>query len=139
MNPETVVRKFLAAYSRHDLDAYYAMLDPKYVSHDPLVPNPPKGKEVYRKMTEYFFKAFPDVKFKILNIAAKGGFVAAEVVYAGTFKGPVELRGRTIPPTGSRFEAKAAMFVRVNSKGLIAENRYYYDPADFLQQLGMKA
>ncbi len=128
-----------AAWNRHDLDAFTAMLDPNYVEHDPGLPKPLKGREAYRKMVEDAFKAFPDAKFKILNIAAKGGFVAVEYIVAGTFKGPFEVGGRTIPPTGRHFEAKEASFVRVNSKGLVTEKRDYYDPAGLFQQLGLKA
>ncbi len=104
-----------------------------------LGPNPPKGREAYRKINEANFKAFPDAEMKLLNLATKGGFVAAEVIFAGTFKGPWELPRQTIPPTGRHFEAKMAMFARVNSKGLITMIWDYRDPADFLQQLGMKA
>jgi hypothetical protein len=35
----------------------------------------------------------PDFEFKILDIAAKGGFVAAELIGAGTSMGPAELPG----------------------------------------------
>ncbi len=115
------------------------MLDPNYISHDPMLQKPPKGREAYRKINEDNLKAFPDLSFKILNIAAKSGFVAAEIIFAGTFKGLIELGGRTIPPTGRHFELKMAVFARINSKGLITELRDYYDPAGLLQQLGMKA
>jgi predicted ester cyclase len=140
-NPELVVKKALAAFNRHDIDSYIAMLDPDYASGpNEMLPNPPKGREAYRKINEANFKAFPDCKFKIINIAAKGGFVASECTFVGTFKGPWELPGRPpIPPTGRHFEVKMAMFARVNSKGLISELRDYEDPAALLQQLGLKA
>jgi predicted ester cyclase len=140
-NPETVYRKALAAFNRHDIDAYISMLDPNYVSGaNEMLPNPPKGREAYRKINEANFKAFPDCEFKVINIAAKGRFVACECVFVGTFKGPWELPGRpSTPPNGRHFEVKMAMFARVNSKGLIAELRDYEDPAVLLQQLGMKA
>ena len=134
---EIVARKAFAAFNSHDLDTYIGLLDPNYVSRDPMLPDPPKGREAYRKINEDIFKAFPDAKFKILNIASKNGFVAVDLVFSGTFKGPVELGGRTIPPTGRRFEIKMATFAHVNSKGLITELHDYYDPAVLIQQLGM--
>jgi len=36
------------------------------------------------KIDENFFKSMPDFEFRILNIAAKGEFVAAELVGVGT-------------------------------------------------------
>ncbi len=139
-NPEDVVRKLFDAFSRHDVDAYVAKLDPNYVNYSPLLPEQPKGREAYRKLNEENFKAFPDMGGKILNIMAKGDTVAVESLVSGTFKSPFEFAGRTIPPPGRRIELKLAAFYRVNSKGLIAEERdYFHDLAGLFQQLGMKA
>jgi predicted ester cyclase len=66
-----------------------------------------------------------DFRFKVVNISAKGDFVAAELVGAGTSTGPTQLPGRDpIPPTGRRAEFRLAGLFRVNSDGLIAEERY---------------
>jgi len=78
----------------------------------------------------------PDFQSKVVNIAANGGFVATELVGAGTSTGPTELLGRDpIPPTGRRVEFGLAGFFRVDFDGLIAEERYQYDPMALLQQL----
>lgn len=62
-----------------------------------------------------------------------------EFMSSGTFTSALELRGRTIPPTGRHLEYESAVFYRVNSKGLIEERRAYFDPASLLQLLGLKA
>jgi len=140
VNAEDVIRKALDVYNRHDVNAYIAILDPDYLAYEPLSPEPLKGRETLRKVNEDLLKAFPDFEFRILNIMTKGGLVAAECVMSGTFKGLFEFAGRTIPPTGRRFETRIVWLVRVNSKGLLAEGRnYYYDQAGFYKQLGMKA
>ncbi len=78
----------------------------------------------------------PDFQFKVVNIAVNGDFVATELVGAGTSTGPTELPGRDpIPPTGRRVEFGLAGFFRVNSAGLITEERYYYDRMALMQQL----
>ncbi len=59
-NPEDVVRNYFAAWSHHDLDAMAAMLDPDFVSVDPL--NPAKSREEYLKSQPPNFKAFPTSK-----------------------------------------------------------------------------
>ncbi len=140
VSPEEVVKKAFDAYNSHDAYAYAATLDPDYVGHDPLVPEPIKGREASRRSSEGLFKAMPDFEFRILNIVASRDIVAVEAMASGTLKGPLEFPGRTMPATGRRFEARLVMLVRVNSKGLIAEIRdYWYDLAGFLQQLGLKA
>jgi steroid delta-isomerase-like uncharacterized protein len=142
VSPEDTLRNFrnaIAAFNRHDLEPYFALLDPNYVSHDPIIPEPMKGRETVRDLNEGYFKSFPDLEFKILNIAASSDLIAAELMMSGTFKGPIKLPQGTIPPTGRHLELTYAAFYQVNSKGLLAEGRAYYDPANALRQLGVKA
>jgi predicted ester cyclase len=136
MNPEDVERKHIAAINRRDFVRAAAMIDPDFTGYDPLLPEPIKGREAWRKVAEALHRPFPDLKYRILNIAAKDDVVATEGTLAGTFKGPLELSGRTISPTGRRVELRYAMFSRVNSKGLIAERREYFDPRNLFRQLG---
>jgi predicted ester cyclase len=116
------------------------MLDSDYTIYDPSLQEPTRGREFVRKLNEEFLKAIPDMKFRILNVMAKGDTVAAEAIMYGTFKGPVEFMGRTIPPTGGHVELQLVTIWRVNSKSLLAEARNYsYGMAGLLQQLGKKA
>jgi steroid delta-isomerase-like uncharacterized protein len=137
VSAEDVVRKFLDAGNRHNLDAIAATLDPNYVDYSPM--SPPANREAELKELEAMFKASSDIEIRILNIAAKDEEVAVEFSYGGTFNGPLELGGQTIPATGRHFELKQASFFRVNSRGLIEESRDYYDSAALLRQLGVKA
>src|SRR6266851_9705618 len=94
------------------------------------------GLDAHRKTNQQFWKSMPDFQFKVVNIAANGDFVATELVGAGTSTGPTELPGRDpIPPTGRQVEFGLAGFFRVDSDGLIAEERYYHDRLALLQQL----
>jgi predicted ester cyclase len=135
-SPEDVERKHIAAISRHDFATAAAMLDPNFKGYDPLLPEPIKGREAWRKVAEALHKPFPDIKYGILNIVAKDDVVAIEGTLAGTFKGPFEFAGRVISPTGRRVELRYAQFSRVNSKGLIAERHEYFDPRSLFRQLG---
>jgi steroid delta-isomerase-like uncharacterized protein len=137
-NAEIVVRKYFAARNRHNLDAAAAVLDQDYAEYDPLTPEPRKGIEDWRKNEEAVEKAIPDFGFRISNMIAKDDLVAVELTGGGAFKAPLELFGRAMPPTGRPIELKMAAFYRVNSKGLIAEVREYYDSAKVFEQLGMK-
>ena len=141
-DPEAMAKNVMdafAAYNRHDLEPYLAMLDPDYVALDPTMPEPMKGRETVRRVNQDLFRSFPDVEFRILAVATGDDTVGVEYVISGTFKGPLEFPGRTpIPPTGQHLEARLASFWRVNSKGLFTEGRnYYYDYLGFLKQLGM--
>ena len=63
--------------------------------------------------------------------------VAFEAIASGTFSAPLEVSGRTLPPTGRRIEFKEAAFFKVNSEGLIADVHYYYDAAGLFKQMGL--
>jgi ketosteroid isomerase-like protein len=125
--PEDIVRKYTAAKERRDLDAAAALLDPNVLSYDPSIPEPVKGREACRKASEILAK-IPDLKIRILNILSKGDEVAGEFIT--TF---------TMPPTGRRIELRYAKFFRVNSRGLIEEEREYSDSAEKEKQLGQTA
>ncbi len=135
---EDTHRRFADAINRRDANAVAAVHAPDaevYV----MTPQGHKGRDAIRKFNEDFFKAFPDLTLRTLNIVSKGDIAAAEVVFTGTHKGPLALpTGGTIPPTNRQITMKGATFFRVNREGLIAEARGYFDSANLLQQLGVK-
>ena len=137
VNPEKVVRKMLAAYARNDIEGVVATLDPSYVVHGPFA-GTAKGREAGRKTFETIFKVFTDQEVKILNIMTKGHTVASEYKWAATFSGPLQTSQGTLPPNGRRLEFAAVEFFRVNSKGLITEERAYYDSYAIVKQLSAK-
>lgn len=138
INSEEKVRAYVAVWDRHDLEASEKMLDPNIVLYSPLYPNGVKGLAAHHEADVKFFKSMPDFQFKILRIAAKDDFVAAELTGTGTSIGPAELPGRRpLQPTGRHVEFQLGSFFRVNAKGLIEEEKYVYDRLVFLQQIGV--
>jgi len=134
-NAEAAVQDYIAIYNTHDLDASSKKIAPDIVISSPLLAGV-RGLDAHRRTNQQFWKSMPDFQFKVVNIAAKGDFVATELVGAGTSTGPTELPRRDpIPPTGRRVEFGLAGFFRVDSDGLIAEERYYHDRMALLQQL----
>jgi len=135
--PEEVLRKHFAALDRHDLDAISETLDPGFEMSSVGVPEESlKGIEAYRGLWGSLFKAFPDLRVKILGMVSEGDNVAVEISRVGTFKEPFGTPPDAIQPTGRRTETRWAAFGRVNSKGLIAEARTYSQ--GFLEQLGVE-
>ena len=133
------VRGVIEPYNHHDLGPLMAIRDPNFVAYDPLLPEPIKGKEAERKAHEVNFEAFPDLHLECLSLTVTGDVMAGEYVLTGTFKRPLKLPMGTIPPTGKRAEVRYALFSRLNSKGLVLDQRiYYYDLPGFMKQLGIK-
>jgi len=67
---------------------------------------------------------------------SKGDTVAAELEVTCTLRRSGEIGGNTALPTDHSFVIRFAKFYRVNSKGLLAEEREYSDTATKLQILG---
>jgi predicted ester cyclase len=125
---EDVAEKLKDAFSAWDsehLERYLAMLDPGFEVHDPMFPEPVKGKEAVRRLNEPLLQTFPDIQFKVLGMAAAGDVVAGEMTLSFTFNSPLALPQGTIPPTGRRLEVTYAAFYRFNSEGLLTSVHNY--------------
>ena len=132
-------REAIASWNRHDLGPFMAILEPDFVTYDPLFPEPVRGRETLRKAIEGLFEAFPDLHMEILSLAVNGDVMASENRLTGTFKMPMKLPRGIVPPTGKSIEVRYATFSRLDSKGLGVEQRYYYyDLPGFAKQLGIK-
>ena len=141
VNPEDVVRSFLAAEDRRDVDAAAELLDPDFVEFTYL-PEPIRGREAMRQAeregNEPYREAFPGLQRAIVTILAKGDTVAVELEYTGTFRSPLKLPQGTFPPTGQRLQFPYSEFYRVNPNGLIGEARVYLDRAGWQRKLSGK-
>jgi limonene-1,2-epoxide hydrolase len=133
VNPEDVVREYIDAKDRHDWDALVKLLDPDYVSSDPSIPEPVKGIEQIRQYLDMLTGV--DMKTKVLSMMSKGDTVAAELEVSCLVKSKGEFAGHTVLP--HPFKIIFAKFYRVNSKGLIAEEREYSDTATKMKALGV--
>jgi putative sterol carrier protein/predicted SnoaL-like aldol condensation-catalyzing enzyme len=127
-NPEEVVRKYISAKDNHEWDRLIALLDPEFTSSDPSVPEPVKGIQA---VSQYFpmLEQVP-MKTKILTMMSKGEDVAAELAVTCTIQEDGAPRSFTVT---------FAKFYRVNSKGLLVDEREYSDTATKFKALGHDA
>lgn len=84
-----------------------------------------------------FDKSLPDLKEEIVSILAEGDRVVCEVIETATFTGPMELPSGAIAPTHRSYKLPVGAFFRVNTQGLIIEQRTYWDTADWERQIGI--
>jgi len=133
------IKKAMSAFNRHDAKGVGGSYAPKTVVHDPQYPEPLKGRDAVLKDAQAFFKAFPDMKMKVVTLLSKGNTYGVEGRYSGTHKGPLEVPGGPIPPTNRRVDAGISIFGKVDAGGLIVEERRYYDIATLMAQLGIKS
>jgi steroid delta-isomerase-like uncharacterized protein len=131
-----IVKSFITTWNEHDINATMGLLDPDIAFQSPLFSSPVRGIKARTEVNDNFLTSMPDFAYRLLRIASDGDYVAAELMGTGTSTGPTKLPGRDpIPPTGRHVEFAMAGFFRVTPEGKIAEERYYYDRLDLLQQL----
>jgi SnoaL-like domain len=135
IDPEAIVRQYIHAKDNHRWDEVVSLLDPEYTGTDPAIPEPVKGIEAvsqYFPMLEHVY-----MKTEILTMASKGGDVAAELAVTCAFEKPSD--SANTPPTDPSFMIRMAKFYKVNSKGLLVDEREYSNPAAKFASLGPEA
>jgi hypothetical protein len=135
IDPEAIVRQYIDAKDNHRWDEVASLLDPEFTSTDPAIPEPVKGIEAvtrYFPMLEHVY-----MKTKIQMMASKDEDVAAELAVTCAFEKPSD--SATTLPTGPSYVFKMAKFYKVNSKGLLVDEREYSNPAAKFALLGPEA
>ena len=130
---KTVIRRWIEAFNKRDLEAEADLLAEGFVAHVPAPPRPLdlEGPEAWRRFTAPFVEAFPDLRLTVQDIMAEGDMVAARVAFRGTHRG--EFQG--IPPTGKEVNFTAMEINRV-ADGKVQEHRVEIDLLRLMGQLG---
>lgn len=137
MNMDKLAKQWLETFNRHDFKALAAHYDQNVVYSQPQLPLPLKGKDAAVKDLEDLIKAFPDGRMEFTRVFNRGNAQAVEWVFRGIHKGPLPGPTGPIPPTNRPVQLTGVEIVAVNSKGLIIEERGYFDQASLMFQLGL--
>ncbi|MHA7290024.1 ester cyclase [Arthrobacter sp. MDT3-24] len=136
MSADAIARAIEAA-NTHDAKAFAATYAADAVVHDPLYPQPLKGRDAVEQDMVELLRAFPDVSLTVGPLFQDGETFAAEYTLRGTHQGPLASPGGEIAATGKSFINNAAVFSKFNAEGEVTEERRYYDVAGLLAQLGV--
>ena len=134
---EDLAKKWTDAFNKHDARAVAAHYAQDGVAYDPFYPEPLKGRAAIEKDAADFFRAFPDIRFEVINLFEKGDRAAGEVKMTGTNTGPLATPMGEVPATGKRIDLRGALVGRINAENLIVEERRYYDTGTMMKQLGL--
>jgi len=131
----SVVERFAAALSAHDMSAFANLFADDYVNHQVSAAAPPAPPGVAAKAaTVAFFtarlKAMPDLKVTIQASLAEGDKAAASFAYEGTNTGPYY----GFDPTGKRLFFTSCDIFRI-AGGKIVEHWGMGDIAGVVAQL----
>ena len=137
MTPEEVARKSIDAFNRHDRAAYAALIAPDAVAYDPVYPEPLRGKKAIMEDLDASFAAIPDVHYEILKLLTKDRDGVMEFRISGTHTGSIEGPSGSVPATNRKVSWTGAEFFRIDSKGLVVEERRYFDAESLRKQFGL--
>jgi len=123
---KTIVRRWIEAYNKRNLDLFDEFIAPDYVDHTNKV-----GREGLKQLFDMGLKGFPDWHETIEDIIAEGDKVWVRLAYTGTHTG--EFMG--LPPTGKKITSKAVDIYRIVN-GKLAEYWNVTDNINIFKQIG---
>lgn len=126
----------MAAWDRHDPDAFVGLFGEDFTWRDLTVPQEMRSRDEARQYMEGWFRAFPDMHVRTVDRVIGEDSVAAEVEFTGTNTGPLVMGGMELPATGKSVVGKGAYFAHV-SNGKIVEFSSHPDAAGMMAQLGL--
>jgi steroid delta-isomerase-like uncharacterized protein len=126
----------MAAWDKHDADAWANMFADSFVWHDWTMPEPIRTKDEARQYFVGWLAAFPDMRTRTVSRVVGEDSVAAEIEFTGTNTGALAMGGRSLPATNKKVVGRGTYIARVKN-GKVVEYRSHPDVAGMMMQLGM--
>jgi len=126
-----VMRRLYDAFNAGDQHALDAIVADGFVEHEDT-PGIPPGKDGLKQFVAMLHKAFPDVVFRVADVASEADKVWARVVVTGTQRG--DYFG--IPPTGRTIHIEVFDVCRI-AGSQITEHWGLSDQMGVMRQLGV--
>jgi ketosteroid isomerase-like protein len=124
-----------AAFGK-DLEAIKAVYAPDAVAETPDQ-GTINGRDGIAEYLNGFLKAFPDGSYESAREHESGDTAIDEGYFVGTHTGPLEgPGGETIEGTGKKVRLRVCDIATVEG-GVATSHRFYFDNAEFLEQLGL--
>ncbi|MBI2852307.1 MAG: ester cyclase [Chloroflexi bacterium] len=130
-----MVRRFMDAWNRHDLQALSEFYSNRIVREGRRVRL--EGKEELKSLWESVLHAFPDLSVDYRHQFSVGTHGVLEWVMRGTHTGVYDSRSGNIQPSGKKVEWTGVSIWEFDDQGLILRERIYPDTAGLLEQLGV--
>jgi len=137
--PVETAKAWVEAFNRGDIKGVMALYADNCVNAQPHLPAPIHGKAAIEHDFGGFMSAFPDGRMEATSIIAQGDLVSMEWTFVGPHQGPLDGPAGQLPPTNRKVTITGAEITKHDSRGLIVEERGYFDLASFMTQLGVMA
>lgn len=138
MSADDLAQRYVDAVNRGDVEGVAALYAVDAVMYDPATPEPVKGRDAIAATFAAFKQAIPDLHWRLFAPAlGDDRRVAFEVEVTGVNAGALSTPAGELPPTHNEIALRMAVVDTLDSNGLIAEERAYFDSTGFAARLGM--
>ncbi len=117
-----------------DLAVIDTYMDEAYLTHEPFGDF---TREQFRQIIAAFRAAVPDLDVTADAVVAEGDWLAAKVIYTGTFSNAITDGLTTLEATNEPIKFVINVFVRYNEDGIGIEDFKEYNRLGWLRQLGI--
>lgn len=131
-----VIRRRIAANNAHDWAAWQRLHTPGAVRTAPELPEPLVGAAAMRAGIEELVRTFPDYHLELVEAFGADDRLMVRIHARGTMRGPIEINGAAVPPTGRAFE-QDWVGVLTFEGDLISAIDEFHDNYGILVQLGL--
>ena len=134
MDNKSLVRRYLeGVFSKHDLALIDETMSSDFVEYQNYDSSgeKPINREEWKKVSQMFLSAFPDLHCDIMDVIAEGDKVACRWISRGTHKGTY----MGVAPTNKQVTIPGISIFRIVN-GKIVEGRASWDMIGCLAQLG---
>ena len=133
-SPREVINQFIEQIlNQRKLDLLDTLVAADFVEHVPF-PGQGPGRDGLRAVLEMFFRAYPDLHWRIEEQIAEGDKIVTRFTFTGRHRG--EFLG--ILPTGKPVSVWGVV-IDVVRNGIFTESRIIMDVPSLLRQLGATA
>jgi steroid delta-isomerase-like uncharacterized protein len=126
-----ILNRLMETLSNTDTVLVDEIIHPDCVLRYPILPEPIKGIDAYKKFIKSNANTFSEFTGKIEEVNIKGDRIWSRYSMSGINTGPIG----DIPPTGKRFHVTGMGITRIVD-GKIIEDETYWNVLGFFQQLG---
>lgn len=127
-----VADELIAAWNDHDAERVAACYAPDYVGEDVAQAEPQHGPAEVRRLTAFYFRAFPDLQVSVDSFIVQGDQAVLVWTWRGTHRGTF----MRIPPTGRPVTVRGSTIFTLNG-GLIRSAVRIWDVAGLLRAVGL--
>ena len=132
-----VAEQVRQAFNNHDAKAAADLYTEDAIYMIAGEPEPLRGRKAIEENYDAFFSGFPNIETEFPLIMVSGDHIMVEGITKGTHTGPFPTPEGDVPATGRKIEFRFGFVLKVNSEGLIEEDRTYFDSAVLMNQLGL--